>query len=214
MENAATIGWGINMATARQIAAARRNIKKAQEANRRRGRLLRMTKNRGKAPSRKNRGEGLKGIKKNVVPYVRANKRSQTAGFNTGTIIPFTRKRIVFGGYARLENTTKNNAFDKMLSKAADQIAPNGTRAGKIRNYFNKNVTIANPAIRAAVGGAEVRLGTSRGAGPTIILRRGRHKTSRQASYKAIKRYDTHIRKIHAARAKKKRPRPQRRGKK
>lgn len=201
------------MATARQIAAAKRNIKKAHEANRRRHHRMSLAKNHGKAPSRINRGIGVTGLKKNVIPYIRVNKHSQTTGVNSGTIIPFTKKRIVMGGYVRVENTTKANAFDKFIGKTADKIAPKGSYTGKVRRYINQNVTITNPAVRAAIGGAEVRLGTSRGSGPTVILRRGAHKSSRQASYKSIKRYDTHMRKIQAGRNAKKRARPQRRRK-
>lgn len=201
------------MATAKQIAAAKRNIKKAHEANRRRAKIVSLSKNHGKAPSRTNRGLGVKGLKKNIIPYIRVNKQSQTTGVNTGTIIPFTKKRIVMGGYVRVENTTKKNAFDKFVSQTADRLAPRGSKAGKVRNYWNKNVSISNPAVRAAIGGAEVRLATSRGAGPTVVLRRGSHKTSRYASYKSIKRYDTQMRKIQAQRNAKKRARPQRRRK-
>lgn len=201
------------MATAKQIAAARRNIKKAHEANKRRHHRASLGKNHGKAPSRTNRGLGLGGLKKNVIPYIRVNKHSQTTGVNSGTIIPFTKKRIVMGGYVRVENTTKKNAFDKFVSQTADKIAPRGSTAGKIRNYWNKNISISNPAVRAAIGGAEIRLGTSRGSGPTVILRRGSHKSSRHASYKSIKRYDTQMRKIQADRNAKKRARPQRRKK-
>lgn len=201
------------MATAKQIAAAKRNIKKAHEANKRRHHRVSLSKNHGKAPSRLNRGLGVSGLKKNVIPYIRVNKHSQTTGVNSGTIIPFTKKRIVMGGYVRVENTTKKNAFDKFVSQTADKLAPRGSKAGKVRNYWNRNISISNPAVRAAIGGAEVRLATSRGAGPTVVLRRGAHKTSRHASYKSIKRYDTQMRKIQAQRSAKKRARPQRRRK-
>lgn len=188
--------------TAAQRAASRANIKKAQAARR----LAYQNRNRGKAPSATNRGKGFKGLKKNTVPYVRVNKRSQTIGAAAGTIIPGTHKRIVFWGGARLENTTKKGAVDKALNAAATAAAPHGTKRGQVRAYLKKNVTMTNPAIRGALGGAEVRLGTSRGAGPTIIVRRGKHKVSQQASSRAIKRYDTHARKLNAKRQPKQRP--------
>ncbi len=187
------------LAKARRVAARNRAMRAAN-------------KNKGKAPSRKNRGQGRKGFKANFIPYARVNKRSQTIGYNAGTYIPGTNKRIVTGQYVRLENATKNNAIDRAFAHATKAVLPHGTRRRRVRDYLKKNVFITNPAVRAAIGGAEVRLGTSRGAGPTIILRRGRHKTSETASRKAIKRYDTHARKLHAKKESK--PRPQRRGKK
>lgn len=191
--------------TAAQRAASRRNIKIAQEARRR----MRANRNRGKAPSRRNRGEGFLGLRRNFVPYIRINKRSQTIGYNTGTYIKGTNKRVVTGRYIRLENATKKNGIDRSLAALGNSIAPRGTRRGTFRNYVKNNVTVTNPALRAGMGGAEVRVSTSRGAGPTVVLRRGRHKVSRQASRKAIKRYDTHARKLNAKRQPK--PRPQRR---
>lgn len=192
------------MTPARQ--AALRKAQKAAAQARRRHRLAR---NRGHAPKWANRGEGVTGLKKNFVPYVRANKRSQTGGFNVGTIIPGTRKRIVIGGYTRLENTSKNGFINTALGNVGKSIAPSGSGRRKVMDFFKKNVSISNPAIRARVGGAEARLSTSRGAGPTIVIRRGRHKISEEASRKAIKRYDAHARKLHAKRQSK--PRAQRR---
>lgn len=184
-------------------------LRKAQMAAVRSRRQYRLSKNHGHAPKAKNRGIGLVGLKKNTIPYVRVNKRSQTTGFNAGTIIPGTGKRIVIGGYSRLENTHRHNSLDMMLGNIGNSIAPRGTKTRKVMDYFKRNVTVTNPAVRARLGGAEVRLGTSRGAGPTIIVRRGRHKISQNASIKSIKRYDTQARKINARRQGK--PRPQRR---
>lgn len=191
------------MTPARQAA-----LKKAQAASAASRHLRAMNKNHGKAPSKKARGIGTAGLKKNTIPYIRVNKRSQTVGVNAGTIIS-PNKRIAVGAYARLENINKKGPLDQSLKHAGLAIAPKGSRRRKVNNYLKKNVTVSNPAVRAAIGGAEVRLGTSRGAGPTVILRRGRHKVSRQGSYKAIKRYDTHARKLHAKKQGK--PRPQRR---
>jgi len=192
------------MTPARQAA-----LKKAQAAAVRSRRRYRLSKNRGHAPKTVNRGEGFVGLKKNLVPYVRVNKRSQTGGFNVGTIIPGTGKRVVFGGYTRVENTHRHNSLDMMLDNITSKVAPRGSRQRAVMGYFKKNVTVTNPAVRARLGGAEVRLGTSRGAGPTIIVRRGKHKVSQNASMKSIKRYDTQARKLHARRAGK--PRAQRR---
>ena len=193
--------------TAAQTAASKRNIKLAQAA-RARGYLWR---NHGKASTRANRGEGKKGLKANFVPFVRTNRRGTTVGYNVGTYIPGTNKRFVRSSTYRVENATKKpNAIDRALARATDIVAPRGTRRGAARKYVKNNVIFSNPAFRAALGpNAQIRLGTSRGAGPTIIVRRGRHKISQQASRKAIKRYDTNARKINAKRASK--PRPQRR---
>lgn len=184
-------------------------LKKAQAAAIRSRRRYRLSKNRGHAPKASNRGIGVSGLKKNFTPYVRANKRSQTTGFNVGTIIPGTGKRIVFGGYSRVENTHRHNSLDMMIDRATSSIAPKGSRQRNAMKFLKKNVAVSNPAIRAKIGGAEVRLGTSRGAGPTIIVRRGRHKVSENASRKSIKRYDTQARKIHGR--KRGKPRAQRR---
>lgn len=190
--------------------ARQRALAKARAVRIRNLKRARLSRNRGRAPRRANRGEGFSGLGKNTVPYVRVNKRSQTAGFNAGTIIPGTNKRIVIGGYTRLENTNKKNFIDTALGNIGKKIAPKGSRSRLIVDYFKKNVSVTNPALRARLGGAEARLSTSRGAGPTIVIRKGRHKVSEQGSRKAIKRYDTQARKLNARR-KKSKPRPQRR---
>lgn len=184
-------------------------LRKAQLASVKSRKRTRLSRNRGRAPKRANRGEGLGGLRKNFIPYVRVNKRSQTGGFNVGTIIPGTNKRIVFGGYSRFENTNKKNFIDVALGNIGSKVAPRNSRTRGIFDYFKKNVTVTNPALRAKIGGAEARISTSRGAGPTIVLRRGRHKVSKQASIKSIKRYDTYARKLNARRTSK--PRQQRR---
>lgn len=192
------------MTPARKIA-----LRKAQLAAVKAKRRAHMARNKGHAPKPANRGIGVKGLKQNFIPYVRANKRSQTGGFNVGTIIPGTNKRIVVGGYTRIENTRKSNFLDTALGSAGSKAAPRGSRQRKAIDFFKKNVTVTNPAVRANLGKAEVRLGTSRGAGATVIVRRGKHKNSQIASMRAIKRYDTHARKLHARKTSK--PRPQRR---
>ena len=145
------------------------------------------------------RGQGKSGLIKNTVPYLRANKRSQTGGFNAGTILPGTGKRIVFGGYVRVENVNRKGAIDKALAKAGSKAMPYGTTRGKVRKYFKENVHIDNPAIRANVYGHQARLSTSRGAGPTIVLRRGKHKTPQSKSRAGVKKYDSHVRALTKA---------------
>lgn len=151
------------------------------------------------------RGQGKSGLLKNTVPYLRANKRSQTGGFNAGTILPGTGKRIVFGGYVRVENVNRKGAIDRALAKAGSKAMPYGTTRGKVRKYLKNNVTITNPAIRANVGKHQARLSTSRGAGPTITLRRGKHKTPLAKSRAGVKRYDQRMRSIAGKKAGRKR---------
>lgn len=190
--------------------AQRAALRKAQLASVKARRWRAANRNHGKAPTKENRGIGIAGLRVNFVPYVRVNKRSQTVGYNAGAYVRGTNSRVVTGQYIRRENATKkNNAVDRTLRKAGLAIAPMNTRRRRASNFVKKNVTVTNPAVRAAIGGAEVRLATSRGAGPTIVVRRGKHKVSRQASVRAIKRYDTNARKLNAKRQGT--PRPQRR---
>ena len=155
------------------------------------------------------RGVGVKGLKANTVPYVRANKRSQTVGVNAGTILPGTNKRIVIGGYARIESTTRETAVDRALKARVATVAPKGSRRGKVVSALRKNLDIKNPAVRASAGGAQVRLGTSRGAGPTVIVRRGKHRTVQSKSKAGVQKYDARMASIAGKRAKA--PRAQRR---
>lgn len=159
--------------------------------------------------SKKARGVGVKGLKANTVPYVRANKRSQTVGVNAGTILPGTNKRIVIGGYARIESTTRETAVDRALKAKVAVIAPSGSRRGRVAGALRKNLDIKNPAVRASAGGAQVRLGTSRGAGPTVIVRRGKHRIPQTKSKTGVQKYDARMASIAGKRAKA--PRAQRR---
>lgn len=160
------------------------------------------------------RGQGVAGLKKNATPYARVNKHSQTTGFNAGTVIPGTKKRIVIGGYVRIENTSRHGSIDKALGRAANLVAPRGSSRGKVRSYLRNNVTVTNPAVRANIPGAgsQVRLSTSRGAGPTLTVRRGMHKTPQKKSFAGVKKYDQRMRQV-AARKSAHKPRPQHRGK-
>lgn len=174
--------------------ARRAALKKAQSvsAAKRKGRRKpgtrrRYTSNLGK------RGEGFTGLRKNAIPYLRANKRSQTTGFNAGTVIPGTKKRIVLGGYVRVENTGRKGAIDAALKRSGNIVAPRGTKRGAVKGYLKNSVTFKNPGIRANVRGHTVSLGTSRGAGPTIIIRRGRKPTPISKSRAGIQRFDKNV---------------------
>lgn len=148
------------------------------------------------------------------VPYVRVNKRSQTIGHNTGTgVIPGTGgRRIVTGHYLRVESTKKKTAVDRFVDKSVAKVFPTGTRRGKTVAYARKNFQITNPAVRGSVGNAQVRLGTSRGAGPTVIVRRGKHKTAQPKSQVGVSKYDASMSKIAGKRSTGvKKARPQRR---
>lgn len=198
-------------ARAKALAKAR---EKARLANIARGQMTKRRSRRHYSGSHQNRGQGMAGLKKNFVPYARVNKSSGTGGFNAGTIIPGTGKRIVFGGYSRIESTNKVTAIDRMVSKHASRLMPAGTKRGGVRNFWNKNVFFDNPTVRANVGGAQVRLGTSRRGGPTIIVRKGRHKVVEMKTYSGTKRYNKRMRTVQNARVRtSKKPRRQRRGK-
>lgn len=164
-----------------------------------------------------NTGVTIKGVKLPIhfVPYVRVNKRSQTIGHNTGTkVIPRTGgRRIVTGGYFRVESTKKKTAVDRFVDKSSAKIFPGGTRRGKAVAYARKNFSVSSPAVRGSVGNAQVRLGTSRGAGPTIIVRRGKHKTAQPKSQSGVNKYNTQVGKVAGKRAATgvKKARPQRR---
>ena len=101
-----------------------------------------------------------------------------------------------------------------MVSKQASKLMPNGTKRGGVRNFWNQNVFFDNPTVRAKVGGAQVRLGTSRRGGPTIIVRKGRHKVVEMKSYSGTKRYNKRMRTVQNSKIRlQKKPRRERRGK-
>lgn len=184
----------------------------ARQAALRKAQLASARKRKGRTTSRKRyssnpvkRGVGTSGLRKNFTPYIRVNKRSQTAGFNTGTVVPFTGRRVAFGNYIRVERTNKSdNIVDRAIGRA--------TRSGKpksVRDWFGRNIEVKNPAIRTRIPGGEARLGTSRGAGPTLIIRARHHQTPFKKSRSGVQRYDRRVRTI--AGTKSKRARPQRR---
>jgi hypothetical protein len=149
---------------------------------------------RGVVPTSESRGTGSKGLRRNFVPYVRVNKRSQTVGYNAGTLIPGTGKRLVMGSYIRLESRSRKTATDRAIAKVTHSLAPKGTKRGAARAYAAKNITVTNPALRANVGGSQIRLGSSRGSGPTVILRRGSHRASQKSAFNGIKKFDSKMR--------------------
>jgi hypothetical protein len=137
-----------------------------------------------------------KAIPGHFVPYARVNKRSQTAGYNYGVKISGTGKRLVTGTYVRLENVSRTTATDRVVGKVASKAFPKGTKRRAHVTAIKNNVSINNPAIRASVKGHQVRLGTSRGAGPTIIVRRGKHKVAKPKSKKGVQAYDKRMRTV------------------
>ena len=166
-----------------------------------------------KAASRQARGVGITGLKKNLIPYARVSKKSATVGANTGTFIPGTNKRVVFGQYARIETVNKTTKIDRGLKKLGAKIAPEGTRRALVGKHIRKNVKLDNPAIRYSTPGTrsregiQARLGTSRKAGPTLIVRRGQHKRLQSQSKSGIKAYNKAVNKAK----KQSKPRPTRR---
>lgn len=168
-----------------------------------------------RAASRQERGVGFSGARKNFIPYARISKKSATAGANTGAFIPGSNKRIVLGTYARIETVNKATAVDRALSRIGSKIAPKGTKRDLLGQHIRKNVKLDNPAIRYSSpgtrsrNGIESRLGTSRKAGPTLIVRRGTHKRTQQQSKSGIKAYNKRMSTIAGKRVSK--PRPTRR---
>ena len=165
--------------------------------------------------SRQDRGVGISGLKKNFIPYARVSRRSTTIGANTGAFIPGTNKRIVVGNYARIENVKKGSKVDSSISQWARRIAPKGSKRAAVAEHIRKNAKFSNPAIRYSTPGTssrhgtEVRLGTSRKAGPTLIVRRGSHKRTRNQSKAGIAQYDKRMSAISGKKVSK--PRPTRR---
>lgn len=147
-----------------------------------------------------------------TIPYARVNKHSQTIGFNRGQVIPGGRRRVVVGAYARIEKTNRNNAVDRVVRRVGGGVFPTGTRRRKAASYLRKNVRFNNPALRATTpAGNQVRLGTSRGVGPTIIVRKGSHKTAQPKSALGVQKYNTRMSNIAGKRAAGVKKRPARR---
>lgn len=178
-------------------------------ANKRRGKHINRRRRRYSSNPVK-RGQGYTGLRKNFTPYVRVNKRSQTLGFNTGTVIPGTGKRVAFGNYIRLESTNKSkNPVDRAIGRISGSFAKSGKPAA-VKKYFRDNVEVRSPAVRANIPGGQLRLGTSRSGGMTLIARRGTHKALERKARGGVRRYENRMRTIAGSKVKK--PRPQRRG--
>ena len=162
------------------------------------------------------RGTGLSGLRKNTIPYARINKRASTVGVNAGTIIPGTRKRIVIGGYGRVESINRHTAVDKAIAGRKAKLMPAGSRRARLAPKAGKflkrhGLMPRNPATRVNIGGSQTRLGTSRKGGPTIIVRRGSHRVSQNKSKIGVRSYDKRMGTIAGHKAKTKVARPQRR---
>ena len=190
------------------VGSAKRRIKKAAKPF-----MPKIPKSVGVQRARRtSRGKGVKGLRSNAIPYARVNKRGSTVGVNSGTIIPGTSKRVVIGGYARVETMNRHTAVDKVIAGRKAKLLGTGRRAKVVKHstaFLKKHGVIRNPALRMNVSGAQARLGTSRKGGATVIVRRGSHKTSTGLSRKGVQRYDKRMGTIAGRKAKK--PRPQRR---
>ena len=206
----AFLGGGIpaaqHKAGAIAVSSARRRIKKVARKH--------IPTSFGKTtPRNKSRGSGLSGLKRNAIPYARVNNRGSTVGINAGTLIPGTKKRIVVGGYAKVETTRAHTAVDKAIAGRKAKLIPLGSRrakvAGRAHSFLSQHGALKNPALRAQVAGSQVRLGTSRKGGPTLIVRRGSHRTPGTKSRAGVQKYDRRMSTIAGHKAKK--PRPQRR---
>lgn len=167
----------------------------------------------------KGRGSGFSGLRANTIPYARVNKRGATVGVNAGTIIPGTSKRVVFGGYGRIESFRGKTALDRAATKTLGALAPSGSRRHRGVALLRRNIKLNKPAHRvtlasASVGrGAQIRVGTSRKSGPTVVVRRGTHRVPVSKSKTGVKQYDRRMSTIAGRRTKVKKPRPQRRNK-
>ncbi len=166
------------------------------------------------ASSRQGRGVGLTGLKQNTIPHLRISKRSTTVGVNSGTFIPGTNKRIVIGNYARIEHVGKTK-YDQRKESLLAKAMPKGSKRDLLGKHVKKHVKLDNPAIRYSTPGTssrhgvQARLGTSRHAGPTLIVRRGKHKTSQPSSKSGVKNYNKRMDQIAGRKVSK--PRPERR---
>jgi hypothetical protein len=169
-----------------------------------------------RAASRRQRGLGISGLKQNFIPYARISKRSTTVGANTGSFIPGTNKRVVFGQYARIETVQRKTGIDAKLASIGKKLAPKGSKRNAIAKHIAARTNITNPALRYSTPGTksregvQVRLGTSRKAGPTIIVRRGTHKRTIQQSKSGIAQYNKRMNTL-AGRKSQPKPRPTRR---
>src|SRR6516162_3102853 len=128
------------MTPARQ--AALRKAQLASAAARRGRRIAKVSARVPQAP----RPEGLGGLRANFIPYARINKRSATVGYNAGTRIPGSSKRVVTGQYVRIESISKKTKLDRVVDKTVGHVFPKGTRRGKALSSFRSHVEVSTVA--------------------------------------------------------------------
>lgn len=170
------------------------------------------------------RGVGLRGLARNTVPYARFSTSGTTVGVNAGTILPGRRRRIVVGGYARVEHVdmykrqvaasaalNTKGAFNRAWNTLGLNEVPAAVRMRKAaKRQVPKTVSDVMAGTRVTAGPAQVRFTSSRKYNPTITVRRGRHKVAYRTSAKGIRAYNKHFERLDRKKAMKK-PRPQRR---
>ena len=180
------------------------------------------------------RGAGFTGLKKNTVPYARVSTGGTTVGINAGTIIPGSGRRVVAGGYFKLESATQYKrqkfASDLLLTRQLTKMAVRKGIGGKnglgpiATKYMSRaeragvragpkalSDTLAGHRMDIAGGKAQVRFTSTRKYNPTITIRRGRHKTSSNLSQKGTVTFNKHIEALNRKRDRGYKPRPQRR---
>lgn len=174
------------------------------------------------------RGVGLRGFKRNFVPYVRLSTSGTTVGYNAGTIIPGTKntRRLVTGAYFRIEHTDlygrQKVASTALIAKpkvkrflrlvGLEKKVNDAVKSAKAN--APRKITDTVGGTRVDVGGAQVRVTSSRKFNPTITIRRGPHKVGYKKANAGIRDFNNHIAVLNGKKAvKKKKSRPQRRKK-
>lgn len=197
----------------RRVALSRAQAKSAM-MKRLRARI-RNSKTGGKKPSKGFKAGGVGHLRTNFTPYARVNQRSLTIGANTGAGIPFSNRRVSMGSFFRIENKDRSKPLNEAISRTADRYVKPGSGAAKVRKFFGDNVRIDSPVVRGKFGSVEARATTSRGGGPTLVVRRGKHKTPLHQTKAGVVEYDRRMRVLFDKRKRKQyRPRAERRGKK
>jgi hypothetical protein len=179
------------------------------------------------------RGVGLVGLKKNTVPYARLSTAGTTVGFNAGTILPGSRRRVVFGAYGRIEHedmyARQKIASNVLISKSlagtiANRLMGGGATGRRATQYMTraqraiirqgpKGLTevLAGKRMDVAGGRVQARFTSTRKYNPTVTVRRGRHKVSPNLSHKGSVSYARHIEVLNQRKDRKYKPRPARR---
>jgi hypothetical protein len=175
-----------------------------------------------------NRGVGIRGLKRNFVPYARLSTSGTTVGYNAGTIIPGRKKkrRIVTGAYFRVEHVDlygrQKVATSALIAKPKTKRLLKAFGLEKKVNDAIKSAKENSPrkitdtigGSRVDVGGAQVRVTSQRKFNPTITIRRGPHKVGYAKANKGIREFNNHISVLNAKRdSKVRKARPQRRKK-